>query len=255
MRGREALVFVSQVSLASLGFVSCVPQPPPPTPWPSATSRTWPGLRHALDAERASRPADAWAAGLRITMGDPVSGRVVDGRGAIAVAPGRAVRMILVGGAGSTVLDAWVTPARWRIAVPPLDLVRRGTLGAPRDMPIGFLRWWFLTPLAGTLFAAAVVDGGTSFLLRDGSAVVELRRDACGRGSLLAATRRAPGTVERVAECRERAAPRPGDWARYADEVRGLHVDVVLESVASSPPDAAAFVDPDAPPAPPAGGT
>jgi hypothetical protein len=250
MRGREAVVILTLLS------VSCVPRPPPPPPWPPATSRTWPELRRSLESERESRPADAWAAGLRITMADPVTGRVVDGRGAIAVAPGRAVRMILVGGAGSTVLDAWVTRARWRVAVPPLDLVRRGRLEDPRDMPIGFLRWWFLTPLTGTLFAAALVGGGTSWLLRDGSAVIELRRDACSRGSLLAATRRAPGSVQSVSECRERADPRPGDWARYADEVRGLRVNVVLESVAATPPDAAAFVDPDAPDArAPAGGT
>ena len=55
-----------------------------------------------------------------------------------------------------------------------------------------------------------------------------------------------------MAECRERAAPSAGDWARYVDEVRGLRVDVVLESVAESPPDVRAFEDPDA--APPAGG-
>jgi hypothetical protein len=182
-----------------------------------------------------------------MSMSDPVSGRVIDGRGAIAVAPGRAVRMILVGGAGSTVLDAWVTQAEWRVAVPPLDLVRRGSLEDPRDMPVGFLRWWFLTPLTGTLFAAARIDGGTSWLLRDRAAVIELRRDSCPRGSLLAATRRAPGTAERVAECRAQTVPTPGDWARYVDEARGLRVGVTLDSVANLPPAAAAFVDPDAP--------
>jgi hypothetical protein len=247
MRGREALLLLAFLS------VSCVPKPPRPAPWPSATPRTWPELRRSLEVERASRPVDPWAAGLRITMVNPVTGRVVDGRGAIAVAPGRAVRMILVAGAGSTVLDAWVTRGRWRISVPPLDLVRRGSVEAPADMPIGFLRWWFLTPLTGTLFAAALVDGGTSWLLRDGDSVIELRSASCPRGSLLAATRRAlrPEAAEHVTECRERAAPSAGDWARYVDEVRGLHVDVVLESVAESPPDARAFVDPDA--APPAG--
>ncbi len=242
MREREAIF-----TLLSLLSISCLSQPPPPAPWPSATSRTWPELRRSLEAERAARPDHSWAAGLRVTMRDDESGRVVDGRGAIAVAPGRAVRMILVGGAGSTVLDAWVTGARWRVAVPLLDRVERGGLEEPRDLPIGFLRWWFLTPLNGTLFAAASSDAGTSWLLRDGSAVIELRRDVCPRGSLLVATRRTPESVERVSECREVAAPKPGDWARYVDEVHGLRVDVVLESVAAAPPDGAAFVDPDAP--------
>ncbi len=233
--------------MLSLLPLSCLSQPPPPAPWPSATSRTWPELRRSLEAERATRPFHSWAAGLRVTMRDAQSGRVVDGRGAIAVAPGRAVRMILIGGAGSTVLDAWVTSARWRVAIPPLERVQRGGLEEPRDMPIGFLRWWFLTPLTGRLFAAASGDGGTSWLLRDGSAVIELRRDVCPRGSLLVATRRAPGSVERVTECRELASPMPGDWASYVDEIRGLRVDLVLESVASAPPDGAAFVDPDSP--------
>jgi hypothetical protein len=180
-------------------------------------------------------------------MRDPATGRVVDGRGAIAVDPGHAVRMILVGAAGSTLLDAWVTPARWRVAVPPLEMVRRGGLDEPREMPVGFLRWWFLTPLGGTLFAAAFVEGATVWLLRESSAVIELRRGECPRGTLLSAKRRAPARVERVAECREDAAPQPGDWARYVDDVHGLRVDLVLESVASAGPDGAAFVDPDAP--------
>src|SRR5580704_6974926 len=120
-----------------LALASCAAAPAPT--WPTATNEGWTALKAALDQARGGRPSSPWAAGLRITMRDPASGRVVDGRGAIAVAPGRAVRMMLVGAAGATLLDAWVTPTRWRIAVPPLDLVRRGANDEPRDMPVGFL--------------------------------------------------------------------------------------------------------------------
>jgi len=87
-------------------------------------------------------------------MREPRSGRVIRGRGGLAVVPGRALRMILVGVAGVTMLDAWVTPARWRVAVPMLGVLRRGGADDPADLPIGFLRWWFFTPLEGRLFAA-----------------------------------------------------------------------------------------------------
>jgi hypothetical protein len=215
-------------------------------PWPSATATTWPMLRGALERQRESRPREPWAAGLRITMRDPASGRVIDGRGAIAVAPGEAVRMILVGAAGATMLDAWVTPGRWRIAVPPLEVVRRGGAEEPRDMPVGFLRWWLLTPLSGRPFAAASVDDGFLWLLRERDAVIELRQGTCPRGCLLQATRRAAGHAETVEECRERGTPHVGDSARYVDESSGLRVDLFLESIAAGPPRGEAFEDPDA---------
>jgi hypothetical protein len=153
--------------------------------------------------------------------------------------------MVLVGAAGATMLDAWVTSTRWRVAIPPLDLVRRGGVDEPRDMPVGFLRWWFLTPLRGTLIAAAVVDSGALWVLREGDAVVELRELPCERGCLQA-TRRALGHAETVEECHEAPAPTPGDSARYVDEVSGLKVDLHLESIAQSPPQGEAFDDPDA---------
>jgi hypothetical protein len=223
--------------------LSC--QRAPAAPWAPATASTWPALRGALDRLRDARPREPWSAGLRIMMREPRSGRVIDGRGAIAVAPGRAVRMILVGGAGATVLDAWATRARWRVAVPPLDVVRRGGAEDPGDLPVGFLRWWLLTPFGGTLFAAAFVPGGYAWLLREDGAVVELREGTCPRGRLLHATRRARGRSETVDECREADAPRAGDTAGYLDVASGLRVDLLFESVASQPPSAEAFDDPD----------
>jgi|HubBroStandDraft_6_1064221.scaffolds.fasta_scaffold469502_2 hypothetical protein len=241
---RESVGRVAVPWLSLSVCLSCAPARP--VPWPAATARSWNELGRALSEQRQSRPREPWSAGLRITMRDPASGRVIDGRGAIAVEPGQAVRMILTGAAGATMLDAWVTQARWRVAVPPLEIVRRGGLEEPRDMPVGFLRWWFLTPLTGRLFAATFTEGGSLWLLRYGNAVIELREASCPRGTLLHATRRAVGHAETVEECRERGEPSAGDSARYVDEASGLCVDVSLESIAAAPPSGDAFRDPDA---------
>jgi hypothetical protein len=190
---------------------------------------------------------------MTTTLRDPRSGRVVDGRGAIAVAPG-ALRMILVGAAGATLLDAWVTPEHWRIAVPPIDYVRRGGAEDPEGLPVGFFRWWFFAPFEGTLFAASVHPDGLLWLLRRGEAVVELRLGRCAiAGRSLGATRRSDGRAEHVDECRvsARGEPGTGDVVRYVDDSSGLQVDIQVESVSDAPADGEAFRDPDAsPPAP-----
>ena len=233
-------------SVCLLACSSCSSARPPP--WPSATPQSWSRLSRELAQEREQQPRAPWAAGLHVTMREPSSGRVIDGRGAIAVKPGQAVRMILTGVAGATMLDAWVTMTRWRVAVPPLEVVRRGDVQAPREMPVGFLRWWFLTPLAGALFAATCTGDGALWLLRYGGAVIELREQPCSRGTLLRAIRRIDGHAETVDECRARAVPSAGDTARYQDESSGLSVDVLLESIGTEPPSDEAFEDPDAPP-------
>jgi len=188
-------------------------------------------------------------------MREPRTGHSVDGRGAIAVAPGRALRMILVGAAGATMLDSWVTPDRWRIAVPPAGVLRRGDDEAsrgeqrlahePTDLPVGFLRWLFFRPLAGTLFGGSVQPGRVLFLLRDEDAVIEVRLGACPGGELAMTTRRSHGRAERLDECRASTGATPGDWVRYEDEKSGLTVDLKIESVARQPPDEDAFRDPD----------
>jgi hypothetical protein len=153
--------------------------------------------------------------------------------------------MILTGVAGVTMLDAWVTRQRWRVAVPLLGVLRRGGADDPADLPIGFLRWWFFTPLEGTLFAAELEGGSPAWLMRDGAAVVELRSEVCERGPRLLATRRSGGRAEAVDECRAGVEPSIGDHVRYDDVTSGLGVELVVESVSAEPPVAEAFVDPD----------
>jgi hypothetical protein len=234
MRGRWLLGLL----VAPLG---CTPSP---TPWRGADAHEWPLLLDELARLRQVRRRAPWAAGLRATLRPPRSGQVLDARGGIAVAPGRALRMILVAAAGTTVLDAWVTPDRWRIAVPPLSLVRRGGSDEPRELPVAFLRWWFFRPLQGMLFAATNAAGPHGaeplLLLRERGAVVELRVARC-----LRVRRRSASRTERVEECASQAPPQAGDRVEYEDESSGLVVDLVFESVADEAPREEAFVDPD----------
>jgi hypothetical protein len=208
------------------------------------SSSEWERAAASLDRLR-SAARSAYVASVRTSLREPKTGRTVDGRGAVAVVPGQAMRMILVGAAGATLLDAWVTPAQWRIAVPPLELVRRGGMQEPEDLPIGFWRWWFLTPLQGTLFAAAMTGAGSLLLLRDGDAVVELVIGTCSVGQRLAAARRVKGRTERVDACSARGLPGSGDSVHYVDEASGLEVDVVVESASEGSAPAAALRDPD----------
>jgi hypothetical protein len=218
-----------------------------PTPWRGATPATWPALREALAEVRAGRNGPPWTAAARVTLRDAATGRTIVGRGGLAVAPGRALRMILVGVAGATMLDAWVTPQRWRVAVPALGLVRRGGGQAPADLPVRFLRWWFFTPLDGRLFAATYDDSGRrTWLLRSGAAVIELRVGACDRGQRLTASRREEGRTESVEECRAADRPTKGDHVHYQQDAAGLSVDLDFDAVSAEPPVAEAFADPDA---------
>jgi len=216
-----------------------------PAVWRDADPAEWREVARALEVERLLRPTVPWAAGVRVVLHEPRSGRDVDGRGAIAVAPGRALRMILIGAAGATLLDAWVTPERWRIAVPPADVVRHGGRDEPGDLPVGFLRWTFFRPLEGTLTAGALRPAPL-FLLRDGDARIEVRLSTCDRGKLTRISRRVRGRTERVDDCRAAAGPSPGDWARYADETSGLRMELAIESAAPAPPDERGFDDPEA---------
>jgi hypothetical protein len=153
--------------------------------------------------------------------------------------------MILVGAAGLTLLDAWVTPDEWRVAVPPAGVVRRGAAEEPDDLPVGFLRWSFFRPLEGILFEGRLRPDRV-FFLRDGQAVVEVRHRPCEHGELTITTRRVHGRTERIDECREPGPPQSGDWVHYEDEANGLRVDLAIEAAAGQAPDEDAFRDPEA---------
>lgn len=217
-------------------------------PWVHPTDEQWKEARAALEKLKTGVSRTPYVANVATTLRDGRTGRTVDGRGAIAIAPGEAVRMILVGGAGATLLDAWVTRDRWRIALPPLDVVRRGGAENPRGLPVGFLRWWFVTQFDGVLFAASVQPAGDVWMLRDHDAVIDLRITPWKSAMCVTAVRRSPGHAERIEE--RGSGPSPlqaavGDQVAYVDETSGLRVTVAVESIAPGPPDPAAFENPD----------
>jgi len=220
----------------------------PPSAWLHPTEQQWGEARAVWQGLMAAQPHAPYVAAVATTLRDARSGRTVDGRGAIAIAPGEAVRMILVGGAGATLLDAWVTRKRWRVAVPPLDVVKRGGAEDPGDLPVGFLRWWFVTPLDGVLFAASLGPSGDRWLLRDRDAVIDFGISPCEGGRRVTATRRSRGRAERIEEVGSGPSPLAaavGDHVTYVDEATGLRVTVAVESIATAPPDPAAFENPD----------
>lgn len=227
--------------LAFVVLISCAPKP---AAAPSVTQEEWNAAREMLGALRARTPEHAYVERVQIALREPRTGKIFEGRGAIAVKPGHAVRMILVGPGGATALDLWLTADRWRMHAPALGPPRRGT-NAPSELPIGFFRWWFLAPFEGRLLT---VDDGR-VVMRSGDATVRLGVAAtASHRAHVYAVRRAwsspPGREETLEWVGLLAHPAPGDRARYVDQA-GLAVEVLVESVAYDFDDMAAFLDPD----------
>jgi hypothetical protein len=210
----------------------------------SPTSTAWRAARHALEALRATAPTAPYTIRVAASMrlGDGKAG--VDARGAIAVSPGRALRVILLGPGGGTAFDGWVTPTAWRVELPATSFVRRGT-AAPERSPVGFFRWWFLAPMQGELFTADVLANGDDFLLLDDHASVRVKVSRTSDGLSIAARRVTSQQCDEVAWTGHSLSPSAGDRASYVDPASGLRVEVRVEAVEPDPPSPEAFVDPD----------
>jgi hypothetical protein len=224
----------------------------------------------ALRAATSLRPA---VQNVRISMRDRRTGKAFDGRGAVAVRRDHdeAVRMILLGPGGTTALDVWLTRDAYRLAIPAIDLVRRGRsrvqardsrefsendAKAPDEAPppIGFLRWWFLAPFEGRLLAAVRDEPGVrdaALILREPGGATVVLREANARATRavlkLDRTGGETGACAREDLRIDGELFGPGAHVTYANATLGVNVDVVVESVSADEPDPAAFVDPDAP--------
>jgi hypothetical protein len=256
--------------VVALALGGCVPRPELRIDLPDPSAREWTRLRERLAITRDATPDRPYTERIVVAMREPRTGKVFQARGAVAVNPGRALRMILVGPGGVTALDAWVTDEQFRVVVPPISLERRGGAEpvAARGLPVGFLRWWLLHPLEGRLLAAWNREGGPLYLLRHGDDTVLLReaRANAGRERVMAARREGrqahgdaagdhssrPGwfatdnEVERLDWLgRSPTMPHAGDKARYIDGASGLEVEVLVEGLGDEEPDPQAFADPD----------
>lgn len=234
----------SLVAAASLCVAACASTPAVPPLDPSQAE--WTEARRRLAELRAS-PPHPYVEQIRIAMREPRSRRIVVARGAVAVRPGDAMRMILLGPGGTTALDAWVTRDHWRFVVPALELRKRGDLNPPAEqgLPIAFFRWWFLAPFGGRLLDARVSDDSTLFILRDGASTVTLREVRKGSERRVFGLRREWDVVERIEWVGEAGGPHVGDHAQYLHAPSGFAVEVLVDAMGTSEPDPAAFLDPD----------
>ncbi len=210
---------------------------------PRLSQAEWTQARARLAHLRSVQPARSYVERIRLTLRDPRSGQALQARGAVAVSPGNAVRMILLGPGGTTALDMWVTKSRFRFVLPALKLERRGGIdqAAWKGLPIGMLRWWFLSPLDGRLLLGRSSPLESSWVLRDGGSTVTLRTD----GHRFLALRREGESVEAVEWVSRGLVPQAGEHGRYVEGRSGLQVDLFVEEVLPKEPYPEAFEDPD----------
>lgn len=211
-----------------------------------STQAEWRSARAELEGLRRETPRDPRVEMVRISVRGP-GGVKFDGRGAVAVAPGRALRMMLLGPAGRTALDVWATPSRYRLAIPDLDVIERGGESAPAHLPIELFREWFLAPLGGRLLAAGHVGGERFFILKGRGRSLELRvgpRGADGRRHY--AIRKHDARGGESAEWNGRALwPSIGETVHFYRPAAALELVVEIEGVSSEAPDPAAFEPPE----------
>jgi len=233
----------SAIAAVAASLLGCAPQvaaelpPPSPADWRRGLDRLA-ALRRAAAGARTER--------LALSLREPRTGRVLQARGAVAIAPPGALRMILLGPGGTTALDLWMAGERYRFAVPAIELTRRGDLGGPRaerrGLPVDFLGWWLLRPAGGALLWTGRAPGGDRFVLRDGGAVVDLVAFDDGR---LEARRTTWADGKRVDDETVEAGAMGCAPVRYHQGSTGLDVTVTCEGEALGEPPARALADPD----------
>jgi len=205
------------------------------------TQAEWTRALALLDVLRARTPDEPYVEHVRVTIHEPRSKKIFEARGAVAVQPGRAMRMVLIGPAGATALDAWTTRDRWRLDVPALGPPRRGD-ASPASLPIGFFRWWFLEPFEGRLLTVQ----NDVLTMRDGDATITAKISLAMHSCRMTLERRTGAHRELLEWAGLAFHPASGDRARYVSE-DGLAVDVVVEGVSFGMDSVDAFQDPDTP--------
>lgn len=240
-------------------LAGCLTPPAPPAtalpPLPDPTIQEWQRARRTLAALQATAAAPRTRR-IALTLWEPRTGRVLSARGALAVLPPRALRMILLGPGGTTALDLWVDGDRYRFAVPAIDVQKRGDLRAPREerrgLPVDFLAFWLLRPASGRLLwherAHARGVDGDRFVIRDGAAIVDLVAFAGGHVEARRATWSAPGSdgaLPRLLDEETVSAGGPGcAEVRYHQRSTGLDVTVICEEETLGEPPARALAEP-----------
>lgn len=169
-----------------------------------------PGVPHLSDAQLhddrvipnvqlarfANVPVSDYRQEIELSVREEISGKGFTGRGALAVRPRQALRMILLGPGGTTAMDVWIAGEKWRVSIPAMDKIFRGdakTKEMPRGIPVPLLRRWVVEPFGGVPIAVRLgcaAKDGTVFECTDGF-VAFLRR-----GDVVEVRDRIEGKVE-----------------------------------------------------------
>jgi hypothetical protein len=234
------------VTAIATSLLACAP--PATAPQRTFSLDEWRTMRKRLDDQRDKLPG-ARTDRITLELTEPQSGRVLRARGAVAIDPPRALRMILLGPGGSTALDLWIEGERYRFAVPAIDLVKRGSLRGPREerrgLPVDFLAWWLLRPLDGDLQWYASAD---RFLLADRGAMIDLAigdHVEATRASLFASAGGPPRVERETVEAQGFGCSPNQRVTRYRQASTGLDVRVACEGSTPGAPPARALADPD----------
>lgn len=231
--------------LLAVGAVACTPVKPAPSLPTGAEGRVaWRQARSAVETLRARfEPTEPYSMNVSLELTQMQLGQRMRARGAVAVHPPDALRMILLGPGGTTALDLWICRDQYRFSVPAIDLERRGDATTPererRGLPVDFLRWWFLRPFAGDLLSFVDGTSGRRYVLRDAPQVIHLLAPTTG---VVTARRLSRSDEERL----DVTGDRCGD-VRYRQRSTGIDISVGCEQVNARKPPPRAFADPDDP--------
>jgi len=247
----NALRLVTAAAVA-LALVSCSPRadPAPRLPEGAEGLRVWHEARAQLETLREGyQPDEPYSMNVALELTQQQLGKRMRARGAVAVHPPHALRMILLGPGGTTALDLWVCRDEFRFSVPAIDLQRRGDATTPaeelRGLPVDFLRWWFLRPFAGRLLSFVDSAATRRFVLRDGGQVIHLTAPVA-----FSELAQPPLAVRRVSlddeERLEVDGRRCGSVA-YQQRSTGIDIAVECEQLNAATPPTRAFADPDEP--------
>lgn len=245
------------LSIGALAYTIGCTEPthiPPPMP---PTIATWRAALSDLKAASAQVAAGGpHTLKLALALREPTTGRLLEARGAVALAPAdRAARMILVGPGGTTAFDLWLKDDQFRVSIPAVDLLRRGDASTPkaemRGLPVDFLRFWLLDPTHGDLLWVEKTLLFSRFTLRDGTAVttLTLRTDKSveAHRQTWASSPDAPGGRTLIDEEHVTADRLGCGHAVYTQASTGVHIEITCDGVEPNPPSDRAFIDPDAP--------
>jgi hypothetical protein len=233
--------------VVAIASSACAPPVPRSAPLVAPTLAEWTAARARL----ASLRKEIVPRTLRVALSlrEPVTGRVLEARGALAIAPPASLRMILLGPGGTTALDLWIQDDRYRFAVPAIDLLKRGDASSPREarrgLPVDFLRWWLLHAADGRLLWASRAATTWDLLLHDGDAIVALHAADSGAVTARRTTWTLLPTRHQLDEETVDAERVGCGKVRYHQASTGLEVTVRCEGEEPTRPSPRAFVDPD----------